>query len=103
MSREDEAIPEVVDHPITAELDLHTFQPRELGSLIPEYFRECRQRGLLRVRLIHGKGGGTLRTGLHHLLQRLPEVQEMIWPADASSGTWGATWVILRPWYGEEV
>ncbi len=89
-------IPEVVERPIGPELDLHTFRPNEVSSLIPEYFAECRKKGILRVRIIHGKGSGTLRTGVHQLLARLPEVQQWIWPADAGSGSWGATWVILK-------
>ena len=92
----DDAIPDLVEHPIGPELDLHTFRPEEIGSLLPEYFAECRQRGILRVRIIHGKGSGSLRTGVHHLLATLPEVQQFIWPADEASGSWGATWVILK-------
>lgn len=95
--QEEMPMPDVVEHPIGPELDLHTFRPGEIGSLIPEYLAECRKRGILRVRLIHGKGSGTLRTGVHQLLARLPEVREWIWPADETSGSWGATWVILRP------
>lgn len=94
---DDEWIPEMVEHPVGPELDLHTFQPHEISSLIPEYLAECRRLGLLRVRIIHGKGTGTLRTGVHHLLASQPEVQEWIWPADLGSGSWGATWVILKP------
>lgn len=93
---DDDLIREVVEHPIGPELDLHAFRPNEISSLLPEYFTECRKRGILRVRLIHGKGSGTLRTGVHHLLGSLPEVQQWIWPADAGSGSWGATWVILK-------
>ena len=47
--------------PITGELDLHTFRPAEIASLLEDYFAECRRRGLRRVRVIHGKGMGTLR------------------------------------------
>lgn len=93
---DEEPIPEVVEHPIGPELDLHTFRPGEIGSLLPEYFAECRKRGILRVRIIHGKGRGTLRTGVHQLLAKLPEVQQVIWPADETNGSWGATWVILQ-------
>lgn len=93
---DEEPIPEVVEHPIGPELDLHTFRPGEIGSLLPEYFAECRKRGILRVRIIHGKGRGTLRTGVHQLLAKLPEVQQFIWPADETNGSWGATWVILQ-------
>ncbi|MFC5455268.1 Smr/MutS family protein [Prosthecobacter fluviatilis] len=93
----DEPIPEVVEHPIGPELDLHAFLPAEVGSLLPEYFAECRKRGILRVRIIHGKGSGSLRMGVHQLLRKSPAVQQFIWPADETSGSWGATWVILQP------
>ena len=92
---EDDEEPVVV--PITGELDLHGFRPDELGSLLPEYLRACQERGILRVRVIHGKGTGTLRVGTHRLLERLPEVADYAWPAGEGSGGWGATWVVLRP------
>src|SRR6266511_1976448 len=73
-----EVVPE--DHapvpiPITGELDLHTFQPSDLGALIPAYFDACIARGIYEVRVVHGKGTGTLRTTVHALLRRLPCVQ----------------------------
>lgn len=83
--------------PITDELDLHTFRPNEIGELIHEYFAECRKKGLLVVRIVHGKGTGALREGVHRLLATLPEVASMQWPAGAQSGGWGATWVWLKP------
>lgn len=88
---------EPVKVPITDTLDLHTFQAREIGSLLPEYFAECIRHGILTVRVIHGKGTGTLRTGVHRLLKQLPEVDSWQWPAGEQSGGWGATWVYLRP------
>lgn len=90
-----------IEHPLTDELDLHTFRPDEIGSLLPEYFRECRLRGLLEVRVIHGKGTGALRAGVVRLIERLPEVISHR-SGDESSGSWGATWVRLKPWDGEE-
>ncbi len=96
LEADEDAIPELVEHPIGPELDLHTFRPGEISSLLPEYFAECRKRGFLRVRIIHGKGSGTLRSGVHHLLANFPEVQQWIWPADETSGSWGTTWVILK-------
>ena len=84
----------IVHHPITDELDLHTFRPSDLSALLPEYFAECRRRQLLRVRIIHGKGTGTLRETVHRLLRHIPEVAEFHL-ADAASGGWGATWVTL--------
>jgi DNA-nicking Smr family endonuclease len=92
-----EEIDEVIEHSINDELDLHTFRPNEIGSLLPEYFRECRMRGILSVRVIHGKGTGTLREGVHRLLDRLPEVLNYR-SGDETSGSWGATLVDLAPW-----
>jgi DNA-nicking Smr family endonuclease len=88
--------PDPVPLPVTGELDLHTFRPADLRVLLPEYLSECRKRGLLTVRVIHGKGTGTLRTGVHALLQRLPEVMSFRL-ADEASGGWGATLVTLAP------
>ena len=85
-----------VEIPITNELDLHTFRPSEIGELLPAYFAECRARGICEVRVIHGKGTGALRTGVHRLLEQLPEVEDWTYPAGAGSGSWGATWVRLR-------
>lgn len=85
-----------IEIPITGELDLHTFRPSDLGELLPEYFAECRGRGIANVRVIHGKGSGALREGVHRLLERLPEVESWQYPAGAASGAWGATWVRLR-------
>lgn len=84
-----------VEWPITPELDLHAFRPSDLGSLLPEYFRECRHRGILHIRLIHGKGSGSLRAGVHHLLDQLPGISAWHWPAAPQHGGWGATWVLL--------
>lgn len=82
--------------PITNELDLHAFRPSEVGSLLEEYFRECQRRGLREVRVIHGKGTGALRQGVHARLAQLESVEGWAWPAGALSGGWGATWVRLK-------
>jgi DNA-nicking Smr family endonuclease len=82
--------------PITGELDLHLFRANEVSDLIREYLAECERLGLRRVRVIHGKGTGALRTGVHRLLETLPEVAGIEWPASAETGGWGATWVRLR-------
>lgn len=86
---------EPVAVPITGELDLHTFRPNEIGDLLRDYLEECRKAGLERVRVIHGKGSGALRNGVHQLLPRLPGVRQIIWPAAADQGGWGATVVLL--------
>jgi len=88
---------EPIKIPITDQLDLHTFRPSEIGELLPEYFHECRNSGILRVRVIHGKGTGALREGVHRLLEKIPAVDSFQYPADIQSGSWGATWVFLKP------
>lgn len=82
--------------PITGELDLHAFRPSEIGELLPEYFQECVKRGIYSVRVIHGKGAGALREGVHRLIENLPGVESFQYPAGAGCGSWGATWVYLK-------
>jgi len=82
--------------PIDGTLDLHTFAPREVKELVTEYLRECRARGILRVRIVHGKGTGALRRQVHALLARLPEVASYALAGEAGGG-WGATLVTLSP------
>jgi len=82
--------------PITGELDLHTFRPRDVGTLVPDYLTECRARGILTVRIVHGKGIGMLRQSVHTLLARLPEVVSFTLAGEQMGG-WGATVVRLRP------
>ncbi len=81
--------------PITGELDLHTFQPRELDDVLSAYFEACRERKIFSVRVVHGKGTGTLRTSVHAWLRRRRDV-ESFHQADAADGGWGATWVRLH-------
>lgn len=90
---EDEA---PVSIPITGELDLHAFRPEDLGELIPAYLEECAAHGLHEVRIIHGKGTGTLRETTRALLERSPRVLSFR-AGDTLSGSWGATIVTLRP------
>ena len=87
---------EIVPLPIGPELDLHTFRPRDLGELLPEYLAECRARGILEVRVIHGKGRGQVLRSVHALLARLPFVTSFALAGPAYGGT-GATFVRLRP------
>lgn len=87
--------PDPLAIPITGELDLHMFRPQDLGVLIPAYIEECRKRSLFTVRIIHGKGTGTLRTTTHALLAQLPQVAGYRL-GDETTGGWGATVVTLR-------
>ena len=81
--------------PITGELDLHTFRPEDVSRLLDDYMEECLKRGLHRVRVVHGKGTGTLRATVHALLRRSSLVARFAL-GDETSGGWGATIVELR-------
>ena len=81
---------------LTEELDLHTFQPRDCADLVDEYVNAARDAGFTTVRVIHGKGKGTLRRIVHSVLDKHPGVQSYRL-ADQRSGSWGATLVELAP------
>jgi DNA-nicking Smr family endonuclease len=77
-------------------LDLHTFRPNDVKAVVVDYLSECIRRGILEVRIIHGKGIGQLRRSVHHLLSAHPDVVSFS-PAGEAYGGWGATIVHLRP------
>jgi len=87
---------EPVELPVDGVLDLHTFHPGDVKELLPDYIAACREKGILEVRIIHGKGTGALRETVHSILRRLPEVLSFRL-AGEGAGSWGATIVILRP------
>lgn len=87
--------PPPVELPIDGVLDLHAFTPAEVKDLVTDYLAECLVRGILQVRIIHGKGAGALRATVHALLSRLPEVAAFR-TAGEDAGGWGATIVTLR-------
>ena len=87
---------EPIQLPIDGVLDLHTFQPKEVKDLVPDYLAACRERGILQVRIIHGKGTGQLRRTVHSILARLPEVVSYTLDHPEYGG-WGATLVRLQP------
>ncbi len=85
-----------VELPIDGVLDLHAFNPRDVKELVIDYLAECRQRGILEVRIIHGKGTGTLRRTVESVLDKLPEVSSYRLGQE-KGGSWGATIVVLKP------
>lgn len=82
--------------PIDGTLDLHTFNPKELPSLLTEYISACREEGIYHLRIIHGKGKGIQRARVQSLLSKNLLVGSY-GDAPAGSGGWGATVVELKP------
>ena len=84
---------EVFAPELTQELDLHTFQPRECADVVEEYLRAAQEAGFTTVRIIHGKGTGTLRRIVQGVLSRHPAVASF----EQADANWGATRVELKP------
>lgn len=86
---------EPVRIPIEDALDLHTFAPADIPSVVDDYLEEAHRRGLREVRLIHGRGRGVQRHIVQTLLARHPLVERFA-DAPPERGGWGATVVRLR-------
>ena len=81
--------------PINGVLDLHTFRPQDVKDLVAEYLQACHDKGLFQVRIIHGKGTGTLRATVQSILSKHPLVESFSLDHPEYGG-WGATIVFLR-------
>ena len=92
MSADDEP----TELPIDGTLDLHAFQPRDVKNLLSDYIDACRERGILALRIVHGKGTGALRRTVHAALERDPRVARFEL-AGGDAGHWGATLAWLKP------
>ena len=79
--------------PIEDSLDLHTFAPRDIKSVVEEYVSAAHAAGLREVRVIHGRGKGVQRGIVQQALERHPLVAEF-W--DATETHLGATVARLR-------
>lgn len=81
--------------PIEDWIDLHTFSPKEIPSLLEDYLEECLKKGYREVRIIHGKGKGVQRAIVHSFLEKKSFVKSFrIAPEEL--GGWGATLVSLK-------
>lgn len=86
---------EPIPLPIDGVLDLHTFRPQDVKDLVLDYLAECQAKGILQVRIIHGKGIGNLRRTVHAILEKHPAVVSFTLDHPQFGG-WGATLVRLR-------
>jgi dsDNA-specific endonuclease/ATPase MutS2 len=82
--------------PVEDRIDLHTFAPKEILSVVEEYLEEAARAGYRQVRIIHGRGTGTQRQAVRAVLSRHPLV-ESFGDAPPEAGGWGATVAVLRP------
>src|ERR1043165_3467588 len=86
---------EPVQIPIDGVLDLHSIPPRDVKEVVLEYLAACREKGIFRVRIIHGKGIGNLRRTVHSILEKQPDVESF--PLGGQHfGEGGATIVFLK-------
>ena len=76
-------------------IDLHTFRPQDVASVVSEFLDEASREGMEQVRIIHGKGIGAQRAIVRGILEKHPAVVTFGDALDASG--WGATVVRLRP------
>ena len=87
---------EPVEIPLDGRLDLHHFSPKDVKRLVDAYLTACREKGVLVIELVHGKGTGALMRTVRALLERRTDVASFR-PADEARGGWGVTIVQLLP------
>jgi DNA-nicking Smr family endonuclease len=87
----DEEQPVVI--PIDDAIDLHSFAPQDIASVVDEYLHAAADAGFSEVRLIHGRGKGVQRADIQRRLRQHPLV-DGFW--DAPESHLGATVVRLR-------
>lgn len=87
--------PEPFELEITDSIDLHSFNPRDVKSVVENYLQEAHKKGFKIVRIIHGKGIGVQREIVRKILAETDSV-ESFKNADEFSGSRGATIVKLK-------
>lgn len=86
---------EPIDLEITDSIDLHSFAPRDVKSVVENYLEEVRKKNFKLVRIIHGKGIGVQREIVRKVLEASDSV-ESYKSGDEFSGGWGATIAKLK-------
>ena len=78
--------------PIESEIDLHSFAPPDIPSVVEEYVNAAADAGYDHVRIVHGRGRGVQRGIVQSTLDRHPRVIEF---RDDTASHLGATIVVL--------
>jgi DNA-nicking Smr family endonuclease len=81
--------------PVTGEIDLHSFAPQDVVSVVAEYLDECGRLGIRTVRLAHGRGKGVQRAAIRRVLANRDDVASFADESPAFGG-WGATVVRMK-------
>ena len=95
MNSDDESFEEPFEIEITDTLDLHSFHPRDIKSVVREYLNEAHKKGFRFVRIIHGKGIGVQREIVRKVLADTGFVRSFKNAPELSSGR-GATIATLE-------
>jgi dsDNA-specific endonuclease/ATPase MutS2 len=90
VTEEENPFDEPVEIEITDSLDLHSFSPRDIRSVVEAYLPAAYDKGFRLVRIIHGKGVGVHREIVRKVLSETDFVKSFK-NAPEFSGSWGAT------------
>ena len=94
-SLSDSPFGEPVVIPIQDFIDLHSFLPKEIPSVVAESLEQCLQAGFSEVRIVHGRGAGVQRKIVRSILEKHPAVLSFQ-DAPPDAGGWGATVILLK-------
>lgn len=86
----EEPFPEDVVLPVEDTLDLHSFLPGDVRSVVRSFLEAAVEAGFRQVRIIHGKGIGVQREIVRSVLKRHPAVVS-VRNGGTGGGEWGAT------------
>lgn len=91
----DNPFPEPVELEITDTIDLHSFSPKDIRSVVEAYLEEARKKDFRVVKIIHGKGIGVQREIVRKVLEQTEFVKSYK-NGPEFSGSWGATIVHFK-------
>jgi DNA mismatch repair protein MutS2 len=94
-SRTQRQLPPALTETVPIEIDLRGYRADEVASALERYVNDAYLSGLPWVRIIHGKGTGTLRQVVRDELRTLPVVERSA-AAGSNEGGEGATVAFLR-------